>query len=310
MVQKSMEKTEPKVTIITATYNLIKNNRKDFFIQNLESVRSQTYGNIEHLIVDGASDDGTVELLEEYRKKGWIKYISEPDNGIYDAFNKGIMLAEGKYINFLNSDDFFNNKNAVKFSVDKLEKTNSDFSYGTASYIDSKNKFVKKFKPKINLRYTIMPFNHQTMFTKTEVLKKEGMFDLKYKSASDWDFIIRICLKDYKFCNINKNIVTFRVVGESAINVETSVSEQEAILKDLCAKYINLSDKEINNIIYYRVLPLKMLKAMNIKNPFIYIANFNFKIIRRKIITFKYIYGEGLEYFKLFDQTIFKKNKK
>ena len=80
-----MNNNLPPITVITATYNLIKNGRKEFFKQCLESVHNQTYPNIEHLIIDGASSDGTVEMLQEYADKGWIKYISEPDSGIYDG---------------------------------------------------------------------------------------------------------------------------------------------------------------------------------------------------------------------------------
>ena len=94
---------QPLVSIITVTRNLIDAGRKDFFRQCVESVRMQDYPNIEHLIIDGASTDGTVDLLKEMN----VNYISEPDAGIYTAINKGISLSEGKYVAFLNSDDFY-----------------------------------------------------------------------------------------------------------------------------------------------------------------------------------------------------------
>ena len=280
---------------------------REFFIQNMESVHSQSYPNIEHIVIDGASDDGTIELLEEYQKKGWIKYYSEPDNGIYDAFNKGIMRAEGKYINFLNSDDFFNNNDAVKISVEKLEETDAAFSYGTASLMNKENQIYLHFEPTINRRYQGMPFCHQTMFTKTEVLKKEGMFDLKYTSASDYDFIIRICLKGYKFCDIKENIVTFRVIGESAINEEVSLAEQKEIYKTLYGKHIKLKEEEWDKIMSTRILPIKLLLKMHIKDPSVYNTNFSFKRLRRKIITFKYTKGKGIQYFRILGRDIIKK---
>ena len=83
----------PKVTVVTVTRNLIKNGREQYFRQCLESVYEQVYSNVEHIVIDGASNDGTLDILKEYQKKKWITYYSEPDNGIYDAMNKGIKKA-------------------------------------------------------------------------------------------------------------------------------------------------------------------------------------------------------------------------
>lgn len=120
-------KSQPKVTIVTVVYNLIKADRRNYFIECLESVHKQTYSNIEHLVIDGASNDGTLEILKEYANMGWIKYISEPDTGIYNAMNKGILKAQGKYIVFLNSDDFFHNNKFVGANVKVLEKKSGRF---------------------------------------------------------------------------------------------------------------------------------------------------------------------------------------
>ena len=98
---------KPKVTVITATYNLIKNGREKSFRQCVESVHHQTYKNIEHLIIDGASTDGTLELIAEYEKKGWLRCVSEPDKGMADAMNKGIQKASGEYVIILISDDYY-----------------------------------------------------------------------------------------------------------------------------------------------------------------------------------------------------------
>ena len=92
----------PKVTVVTATYNLIKDGREKFFRQCVESIHNQTYKNIEHLVIDGASKDGTIDLIKEYADKGWIKYVSEPDKGMCDAMNKGIKIATGEYVAILN----------------------------------------------------------------------------------------------------------------------------------------------------------------------------------------------------------------
>lgn len=117
-----------KISVITATFNLIKNGREGFFRQMVESVQRQTWRNVEHLIVDGGSSDGTVQMLEELASAGKIRYISEPDKGIYDAMNKGAALAAGELITFLNSDDFFSNTKGLEESMKVFDK-GFDYSY-------------------------------------------------------------------------------------------------------------------------------------------------------------------------------------
>ena len=95
-----------KISIITVVFNLLKTQREKQFRHCVESIHQENDGQIEHLIVDGGSQDGTLQILEEYKSKGWINYISEPDNGIYDAMNKGVRLAQGEYVWFINSDDY------------------------------------------------------------------------------------------------------------------------------------------------------------------------------------------------------------
>lgn len=102
------EKDEkPLVTVVTVVRNAIRDGRQEMLEQCIASVRSQRYPNIEHLVMDGASDDGTTDMLDRYQKLGWLKYYSEPDSGMYEAMNKGIRKANGKYIVFLNTDDYF-----------------------------------------------------------------------------------------------------------------------------------------------------------------------------------------------------------
>ena len=131
----------PLVTVITVCYNLLKNGRAGHFRQCLKSVSTQDYPAIEHLVIDGASQDGTVEQLEQYARQGWIRYISEPDTGIYDAMNKGIRLARGKYIAFLNSDDFWHRQDAVSASVAALEQKEAAFSYAPRTLVHTDGSF-------------------------------------------------------------------------------------------------------------------------------------------------------------------------
>jgi glycosyltransferase involved in cell wall biosynthesis len=227
------EKLDPLVTIVTITLNLIKAEREKYFRQCLESVHNQTYKNIEHIVIDGASTDGTIDLIREYEDKGWIKYISEKDTGIYDAMNKGIRMAKGIYIAFLNSDDYYHGSGGVASSVRKLEESDSDFSFAPiflgrarGAMIRSNNRLCS---PKISDIFFVMPFCHQTMFSKKSVLIEVGMFDNNFKSAGDYDLAIRLCLKNYKSVFVSDIFTTFRFGGLSDLNQDQSKKEIAAI---------------------------------------------------------------------------------
>lgn len=202
-----MEK--PLVSVVTITYNLIKNDREAFVRQAIESIAAQTYKNIEHIIIDGASTDGTLEIFKDYP---WLKVYSEKDNGIYNAMNKGVAHANGKYIAFLNSDDFWNDDKAVELSVKVLEENHADFSYATARYLNDEGDFVGYLFPVMDTFFLRMPFSHQSMFTKTELVQ----FDETYKSSGDFDFVLRLILSGAKGVRVHSDFTSFRWTGMSS----------------------------------------------------------------------------------------------
>ena len=112
----------PKISIITVVYNILEHRRKDCFIKMLDSIKSQNYGNIEHIVIDGNSNDGTKEFL----KSLGVKFFSKKDNGIYDAMNNGIKKATGKYITFLNSDDYYFDETVSKYSLNENSKIDNE----------------------------------------------------------------------------------------------------------------------------------------------------------------------------------------
>lgn len=264
--------TQPCVTIITETYNLIDQKRKDWFIQNLQSVKSQTYPNIEHIIIDGASTDGTIEILEEYQNKGWIKYYSEPDAGIYDAMNKGILRANGKYVVCLNSDDFYCEEKAVEWLVAKAEETDADAVCASANALKDE-KFVA-FWPATDTNGLIFGAMacHQTFLIKTSVMKELGLYDLKYKTSSDTGFMYKMLNANKKFAIINPVIVGYRIGGfsEDSAAVEKDV---KASLYEAYGQYHGLSCHDCDQLVRYRFLNLPIDKAIDLGTKLISTGN-------------------------------------
>jgi glycosyltransferase involved in cell wall biosynthesis len=247
-----MNNSKPLVTIVTITFNLIKAGREDYFRQCVESVNNQTYPNIEHIIIDGASTDGTIDLLEEYAKKGWISYKSEPDKGLYNAMNKGIDAAKGKYLAFLNSDDFYSNKKAIELSVSALEEEKADFSFANYLVIGKGQRYVEKGD--LERFIYIMPFGHPTMFAKTAVLKAENGFDETLGLPADYDLVIRLILNGYLSTYVNSEIVTYRLGG---VGTTTDHSDEigRVYLKNYSSFYHFSSIGEAKKIMYEGILP-------------------------------------------------------
>lgn len=279
-----------KVTIITATYNLVENKRVDSFRQCVESVHNQSYKNIEHLVVDGDSKDGTLEIIKEYAEKGWIKYISKPDNGLYHAMNRGIKLATGDYINFLNSDDFFSDIRGVEKTVDALETNHADFAYSEVTLFDEKNNTMRVAKCRVKDFFARMPFCHQSLFVKKELFDELGMFDREYALAADYDFIMKLILEKKKGVKVPLNFVVFRLGGISTLRESESYEEMIKCIYNNLSKYTLLSDADCEKIFYNRALPYKLWHKVGVGSTFEinkeYLSR-KLDLLRRNIIDFR-----------------------
>ncbi|WP_294627581.1 glycosyltransferase family 2 protein [uncultured Bacteroides sp.] len=235
--------SKPWVTVITATYNLVKAKREKFIIQCLESVRDQSYPYIEHIVIDGASTDGTVSLLQKYVDLGWITLFSDPDRGIYDAMNKGILKAKGKYVNILNSDDFFHDKSGIEISVKYLEENEADYSYADACVLKSSS---RKFLWKGDLEKLITGehYCHQTMLVKTQLLRDMGGFDLSYCVSADSDMMIRLYAQQWRAVYVPYCFVTYRYGGYSSLHDEQVRIEHSTSLFRHIGCQMNLSKED------------------------------------------------------------------
>ena len=182
----SVAKKNPKISIIT----VVKNNEK-FIEKNILSVINQTYKNYEHIIVDGNSSDGTLKIINKYRNK-ISKIISEKDEGLYDAMNKGIKNATGDIIGILNSDDYYyeNALNIVKKYFEK--KPDLDFLYGSVI----KHKHLYGYYPwKINWTFGFYTSHSVGFFIKKTSQFRVGLYNTKYKYSSDYDLFFRMIIK-------------------------------------------------------------------------------------------------------------------
>ncbi len=248
----------PLVTVITATYNLVTSGRVEAFRQCLESVRAQTYEPLEHLIIDGASTDGTLELLREYEARGWVKVHSEPDKGIYDAFNKGIRLASGKYCAFLNSDDWWHGPRGVELSVHLLEKARGDFSYAPATYAREDGSFIRASEPDMAAFFCFVPCNHQTMFYRTDVLREYLYDSASYRLAADYDLTTRLLLSGRRAVYVPLNFSTFRMGGISG----NAQLHDEECLRVLHRYYAPIIGEKAAERLYKWIAPASLLRTL------------------------------------------------
>lgn len=291
----------PLITIVTVTHNLIESGRKEHFKQCLESVHNQTYNNIEHIVIDGSSTDGTIDLIKEYAEMGWIKYISEPDNGPYEAFNKGIVAANGKYIGFLNSDDYYHDCSGVEETVRALEKSKADFSYSSCIILSEISEKLNLYRANIHCAFTKTPFVHLSMFTKKDVLLKENLFDTKYKIASDYDLILKLLLKKNKYVFVPKVFATFRsggISGDTALTTDDCTNVYYKNYSQFCNISISECKKMWENNTISIPLLLKFIKKMGLIFGLGMINYYFRKNFRKWLIQVRT--KKGQETFKLF----------
>lgn len=207
----------PKVTIITSIRNIIKSGRQEMLKQTIESVQSQTYSNIEHIIQDGASDDGTLNFLQEYKDKGWITVYSEKDTSVHDAINKAATKASGDYIALLSSDDYYKDNDIIEYIVNNYLKDGKyDYCYGDEERISaSDNKYIWTWHgdlyKDIFWRGVFCPT--EALIMSKKMFDEIGGFDTKYPVVADVKLQMKIILGDYKGINCNRVIDVFREGG-------------------------------------------------------------------------------------------------
>lgn len=209
-----------KVSIITSCYN-----REKTIAQAIKSVLDQDYDNLEYVLVDGASKDDSLSVIQKATANAApkeVKILSEPDHGMYEAINKGIRLATGDVIGLVHSDDILFSNQTVSTIANLFETTDADIIYGNGLFMseDDMSKVVRNW---ISGKYTRgkvrrgwLPL-HPTVYIKREVMLKHGLYDEKYKIAADSDLLVRYLydVKDLKVVYLNEYIIRMRMGGLS-----------------------------------------------------------------------------------------------
>lgn len=244
-------KPNPKFSIVTVTYNAEK-----FIEETIMSVITQTYHNIEYIIIDGASKDKTMDIVNKYRNKINV-IVSEPDNGIYNAMNKGIDLATGDYLCFLNAGDTFHENDTIfemVRTIHNFHETLPDILYGETEIVDSNGHFISMRRHRTPEHLNWKSFKkgmmvcHQAFFVSDRIIEK---YDEKYRLSSDFDWCIRMMKKTSNIHNTKITIIDYRNEGITTNNLKASLKERFRIM----CKYYGI----LNTIIYHIWFTLRFI---------------------------------------------------
>lgn len=247
---------QPKFTIITITYNA-----SQWIEQTILNILSQSYTNIEYIIIDGGSKDGTVDLIKQY-SSGITYWSSEPDKGIYDAMNKGLLKATGDYVWFINAGDTLCNSDIVQHVVSLISKKSvlPDIIYGETNIIDENGNSLGMRRLKAPKKLTWKSFRmgmlvcHQSFITKRSIAP---LYDLTYRYSADFDWCIR-CMKDSsRIYNTGITLSNFMDGGVSTSHRKASLKERYDIM---CRYYGKISTSLLHIWFAIRFYTAKYLK--------------------------------------------------
>lgn len=270
----------PKLSIITINLNNVEGLKK-----TMKSVFEQSATDFEYIVIDGGSQDGSLDTIQDFEKRKGPKYInqrfiwiSEADNGIYHAMNKGIKIARGEYCQFLNSGDWL-----VKYDVtEKMLSTMSDCSifYGNMLKISSNGKIFTDTcgaGELTMLSFYLGGMNHSPTYIKRELFEKYGLYDENYKIVSDWKWFLNvICMKNESYKYINLDVAYFDMTGISSTNKELDSQERHKVLSEMIPQCI-IKDYDL----YFKKID-QMCRINRYKIP-----NYIFKITERILYKFE-----------------------
>lgn len=259
-----------KVSIITVCYNSAAT-----IADTIYSVKSQSYNNIEHIIVDGQSSDTTLDVIKKANYSGVL--VSEKDRGIYDAMNKGLQLATGDIIGILNSDDFYADNNVIADVVSQFKTSNSEALYGDLVYLNEQNNVVRNWKSgkfdcnKFN--YGWMP-PHPTVFIKKSVYSSFGNFNINLTVSADYEMMLRLMyVNKIKTGYIPRVLVNMRVGGASNNSLKSRLkAHKEDYLawtaNGIIPKWYTVMLKPLRKVLQYNNLTVTNEKTQTNKRTY------------------------------------------
>lgn len=245
-----------KVTIITVVLD-----NMAFIEDAINSVVNQTHNNLQYIIIDGGSNDGSLDVIKSFGDKISI-VVSEPDEGIYDAMNKGLALANGDVIGFLNADDFYAHHQVLQHVANRFETTNCDVLYADLDYVSraDKNKIVRKWRSgsfnKNRFLTGWMP-PHPTFFARKEVYQQLGGFNKKLNMAADYELMLRFCyFNDLNVAYLPEVIIKMRLGGQSNRSfknrIKANIQDRNAwVMNGVNPKWYTLLLKPLSKIKQY-----------------------------------------------------------
>ena len=251
---KNSNVDKPLIGIITVVYN-----GEKYLEQTIQSIINQTYDNVEYIIIDGGSTDGTLDIIKKHEDK--IDYwISESDSGIYDAMNKGIKLSNGNIIGLVNADDFIYETTLYDVSTSIVENT-ADYTYGTVHLMDIFGNIVgEKSSMKKDdiqfLKYNGMPFPHPSVFVCKHVYKEHiGLFNTMFRLSSDYDFLLKLVDSNLKSIELKEITGVFRVDGQSG-GINTYLDNIKVLSEH------NVSKRKIYKTIFISYIKILLTKFL------------------------------------------------
>lgn len=247
------------VSIITINHNNLKGLKT-----TVSSVLNQTWNGFEYIVIDGGSSDGSKEYINSI-KENLNHWVSEPDKGVYQAMNKGIKIANGEYLLFLNSGDHFYN-NSVLEKTHKLLNT-EDIIFSNLQVIERDKTFIKDYPKKLSFTYFVKDtLPHPATFIKKEAFRKTDYYDEKLKIAADWKFFIDgICKHNLTYKKIDKTFSTFYIGGMSSNPENRSIKYneiQEVLKNDYSAYLQDIDDILVNNEIITNFRKSRIIKFL------------------------------------------------
>ena len=255
-----------KISIITINYN-------DYIglEKTIESVINQSYKNIEYIVIDGGSTDESLKIIE--KSKNQISYfVSEPDAGVYNAMNKGIKVATGEYLIFMNSGDYFYNTTTLTQIIPHLDSV-TDIVYGDAIFFNNSSQKIVSFPKKLGFSFFYVDsLCHQATFIHKKLFLLEK-YNENFKIISDWEFNVKnICLNNKSYKHVHQTICFYDTNGISSTEKKLDKTERNLVYQKYFALYIDdyeqlqiLRDKRIKSMIYIKKfnIPWKILKGFS-----------------------------------------------